>query len=855
MSTSNYYAELAHEAEDDEYHLPSTEHDAHDALTDHDVEQNESEDAEIMQRWLALKRDLTPEMHRMCFGNLESYDPFNPDSGLADPGHCALMTALVEEELSDLTAQVTCLSDKLSTEAEATVAMLSTEAEAPVAAEETCLFCPAPPETAVAVGATTATITEAEDCCQAQQVTGVTTGLPASDVTNASSEHGHDAVNAAVADESAQCRPACEPAKHTPVEVESAEALSTPERAQCSGRSELQVDRLMVKPAVFASVQDRLLYKCTVDAFASDVTDALCDVYCTPGKSFLSYKLLPTDAVWIHAPLCLRELAIKHYLKQKALRPQLSACILLPAKRPADLLQLTSGMTQLAFFSRGADIFLDPNTGTAVRSKLDLAVWYDPPILPAQDDPIYLPNTDATVAAAAATRGTNPTPTRHCMQLLATVAGLSNIPVLLDPGAEGGPAYIDRGYCLRHGIKFASIEGAQVHGWGEKTVPIYGKVKLKLKMSKLSQSIMCIVTDNPEAFPLILGDDYLRMHKAVLNYVDRTCTLVHGKTTHVIELRTPVTPKVTQAPRVLSFCQAKRYMRPGTHYCLVLVRPVPEVERIEGDAPVSLHVLPDSTLQQIVQEYPMVFTDKAPHGGSKIRSDVEAIPLTDNTPVMKPMFRYSPLELEEMKKQVLALLEQGYIQPSSSPYGAPVLFVQKPRSTELRMVIDYRALNRLTQRNAFPLPRIDVLLDHLAGSKVFSLIDLRQAYHQIQLQDSDVPRTAFRTPFGHFEYLTLSFGLVNAPAVFQSVLNRIFAPYLYKFLLVYLDDCMIFSRSAEEHAQHLRMVLDVLKENNLTSAVHKCILNQPEMLFLGHIISGNGIRADPAKVKAIIMME
>jgi len=146
---------------------------------------------------------------------------------------------------------------------------------------------------------------------------------------------------------------------------------------------------------------------------------------------------------------------------------------------------------------------------------------------------------------------------------------------------------------------------------------------------------------------------------------------------------------------------------------------------------------------------------------------------------------------------------------------------------------------------------VDVLFDHLAGSKVFSLIDLRNAYHQCKILPTDVPRTAFRSPFGHYEYLTLSFGLVNAPAAFQAVMNKIFSKLLYKCCLVYLDDILVFSKTAEEHAQHLKDVLDVLKANKLTVALHKCTLNQASVLFLGHIIDGQGVATDPTKIAAL----
>jgi len=158
------------------------------------------------------------------------------------------------------------------------------------------------------------------------------------------------------------------------------------------------------------------------------------------------------------------------------------------------------------------------------------------------------------------------------------------------------------------------------------------------------------------------------------------------------------------------------------------------------------------------------------------------------------------------------------------------------------MVIDYRSLNKLTKRNAYPLPRIDDMLDHLAGSTTFSLIDLRQAYHQCRLVESDVPKTAFRTPLGHYEYVTLSFGLTNAPSAFQSVMNRLFSQHMYKFVMIYFDDILVFSKDAQSHAKHLRAVLDILRSAKLTVAIHKCKFYQQEVLFLGHIVSGSGVK-------------
>ncbi|GLI71674.1 hypothetical protein VaNZ11_016955, partial [Volvox africanus] len=209
-----------------------------------------------------------------------------------------------------------------------------------------------------------------------------------------------------------------------------------------------------------------------------------------------------------------------------------------------------------------------------------------------------------------------------------------------------------------------------------------------------------------------------------------------------------------------------------------------------------------------------------------------------------------------MKRQVGDLLAKGMIRPSTSPYSAPILFVGKKDGT-LRMCIDYQGLNATTIKNRYPLPRVDDLLDKLKGSAYFSSIDLQQGYNQIRIAASDIPKTAFRTPFGRFKYTVLSFGhyitlvITNAPATFQAVMDCMFRPYIDRFVVCYLDDILIYSKTREEHLKHLELVLEVMKREQLFAKHAKCFWAQPQVEYLGHIVSATGIRMDPRKVAVV----
>ncbi|GJT29334.1 putative reverse transcriptase domain-containing protein [Tanacetum coccineum] len=250
----------------------------------------------------------------------------------------------------------------------------------------------------------------------------------------------------------------------------------------------------------------------------------------------------------------------------------------------------------------------------------------------------------------------------------------------------------------------------------------------------------------------------------------------------------------------------------------------------------------------VVRDFPKVFPDDLSGILSiqEIEFRIELIPRV--MPVANSLYRLAPFELEELSGQLKELQNKGFIQPSSSPWEAPVLFIKK-KDGSFRMCIDHRELNKLTIKNRYPLPRIDDLFDQLQWSQFFSKIGLRSAYHQLRVHEDDIPKTAFRTLYGHFEFTVMPFGLTNTPAVFMDLMNRVCRPYLDKFVIVFIDDILIYSKTREEHVEHL--VLELLKKEKLYAKFFKCEFWLREVQFLRHVINGNGIHVDPCKINAV----
>ncbi|KAJ9529314.1 hypothetical protein QJQ45_007998 [Haematococcus lacustris] len=392
-------------------------------------------------------------------------------------------------------------------------------------------------------------------------------------------------------------------------------------------------------------------------------------------------------------------------------------------------------------------------------------------------------------------------------------------------------------------------------------------VKAELRLPGVT--VPCQLNVMPSLLPdfdVLLGNDWLNEHEAVMSYQDKTLSLACDKSEPVVlpcpsagvsqsgqsAVSNPASFLVNALrakPPLASAKVAARWLRKGGTGVLALITvdnsSTPDPAPAEPDLPPGV----SQALNALLDEYADVFapiTSLPPE-----RPVGHAIPLVpDARPSVVPQYRMSQDEHAELKKQVQDLLAKGMIEPSSSPFAAPILFVKK-KSGELRMCLDYRQLNKITIRDQYPLPRIDDLFDKLSGCTVFSSLDLQAGYNQIRITPEDVPKTAFRTPDGHYQFKVLSFGLCNAPATFQRVMNDAFAPVLNQCALVYLDDILVMSKSVDEHLKHLRKVFDLLRLNKLYAKQSKCEFMRTTLKFLGHVIFAGAIAVDPEKIKSI----
>lgn len=426
---------------------------------------------------------------------------------------------------------------------------------------------------------------------------------------------------------------------------------------------------------------------------------------------------------------------------------------------------------------------------------------------------------------------------------------------MIDSGASG--CFVAQSLLTRCPEMLNELQptGTQVRMADGSMQPSLGSLRLHAKIGSYVTTVTAEVV--PLAgYTVVLGMPWLTAANPDIRWTERMLTVRDASGTHELTAQ-QATGSDTDTPspgddspderpddhplvELCSVTEALNAIEQGETVGIAMVRPlVDAMSQCEAEA------------ERIKAEFPEVFVEDLPPGLPPERSvdhHIETLP--GAAPPSRPTYRLSQVEMAEMQKQLTALLEAGRIRPSTSPYGAPVLFARK-KNGGLRFCIDYRALNDLTVKNRCPLPRIDELLDMVAGKRYYSTLDLRSGYWQIRIAEADIPKTAFRTSFGHFEFKVMPFGLTNAPATFQTLMNEVLRPHLGKFVLVYLDDVIVFSDSLEEHREHLRTVLRLLKQHKLYAAPEKCKMFATEVDFLGHMVSSAGVTPLDTHVRAV----
>ncbi|GJX74757.1 putative reverse transcriptase domain-containing protein [Tanacetum coccineum] len=339
---------------------------------------------------------------------------------------------------------------------------------------------------------------------------------------------------------------------------------------------------------------------------------------------------------------------------------------------------------------------------------------------------------------------------------------------------------------------------------------------------------------------VIIGIDWLSMYHAMIVCAEKIVRILWGNETLFIHGDRSNQGNKTRL-NIISCTKTQKYLLKGHHVFLAHVT-TKETEDKSGEK--RLEDVP------IVRDFPKVFPKELSGLPPTRQVEFQIDLMPGAAPVARAPYRLAPSEMKELSEQLQELSDKGFIRPSSSPWGAPVLFVKK-KDGSFRMCIDYRELNKLTVKNRYPLPRIDDLFDQLQGSSVYSKIDLRSGYHQLRVREEDIPKTAFRTRYGHYEFQVMPFGLTNAPAVFMDLMNRVCKPYLDKFVIVFIDDILIYSKNKKEHEEHLKAILELLKKEELYAKFSKCEFWIPKVQFLGHVIDSQGIHVDPAKIESI----
>lgn len=352
-----------------------------------------------------------------------------------------------------------------------------------------------------------------------------------------------------------------------------------------------------------------------------------------------------------------------------------------------------------------------------------------------------------------------------------------------------------------------------------------------------------------QCFDMILGADWLEEHSPTwIHWRKKIMRFPHlGRRIQLKGIREDKVPASPISQRKLKGL----FRRKAVSDC-VIIQPELASDSVHHDHVFSIAEKEEipQVVQQLISKYDSLFQE--PTQLPPERSCDHSIPLLPGAqPVNVRPYRYSPQQKTEIEQQIATMLKTGIITPSRSSFASPVLLVKKKDGT-WRFCVDYRHLNALTVKNKHPLPIVDELLDELSGASWFTKLDFRSGYHQIRVAKGEEFKTAFKTHSGLYEFRVMPFGLTNAPATFQSIMNTIFAPILRKHVLVFMDDILVYSPSLETHLFHLEQVFQIIQEHKFCIKQSKCVFAQPQLEYLGHVISANGVSTEPSKIQAVV---
>ena len=465
-----------------------------------------------------------------------------------------------------------------------------------------------------------------------------------------------------------------------------------------------------------------------------------------PQKESSSQKLAKRTSLSMPGPHHV-EKYLKDAKEAKRKEPQTSLTVVLPTSSPLLPLQEDGWVKILSYPPGHTFVSLEDEVHFPYITQEEFGVY-------------HLPGNESHALNAVVQRG-----------LSMTFDGSLNkitCPILVDSGAEAD--FVAAEFVRKNKVRVHEGHGAALLADGTR-IPYSGFVKGTLRLGAFQCTVHLRVIEHTLPTPIILGDPFCQAHRATLNFADPANAVLRKKTRkYVVHARgaktnAPPLEKAVETP-LLTALQVKRACKNGAKLFLGLLEEILPEDDVDELPPFekALREVPPAA-QPIVEEFRDRFQDP-PAGLPPVREVQHTIPTEKGaTPPCRPMYRLSPTEFEEMQKQVKEYLAKGWIEPSTSPYGSPILFVSK-KDGGLRMCIDFRALNKITIKNRYPIPRIEDLFDQLQGARYFTSLDLAQGYHQIRIPEEDVPKTAFRTPLGHYQFKVLCFGLTNAPATF-----------------------------------------------------------------------------------------